>query len=188
MRITGGHWAGLTLVVPPGLGVRPTPDKVRQAIFNSLGELVLERAVLELFAGSGALSLECLSRGAKSALCVEKSNRHAGYLRQNIRALGANMEVRVQDAFTIVQQLAQSARTFSLIMADPPYGEKNTDRRSESVAQKLLDDSSLPSLLTFDGLFLLGHANRDRVEISDPWRESKTLKHGDNWIKILTVN
>ena len=188
MRITGGHWAGRTLVVPPGQGVRPTPDKVRQAIFNSLGNLVLDRAVLELFAGSGALSLECLSRGALSALCVEKSNRHAGYLRRNVRALGANVPVRVQDVFTIVQQLAKSARTFDLIMADPPYGEKNVDHRSESAAQKVLDDSSLPSLLTSDSLFLLGHANRDRLEIPDPWRESKTLKHGDNCIKILTVN
>jgi len=188
MRITGGHWAGRTLVVPPGQGVRPTPDKVRQAIFNSLGESVSDRAVLELFAGSGALSLECLSRGALSALCVEKSNRHAGYLRRNVRAFGANVEVRVQDAFTIVQQLAKSVRTFDLIMADPPFGEKNVDRRSESVAQKVLDDFSLPSLLTSDSLLLLGHANRDRLEIPDPWRELKTLKHGDNCIKILTVS
>ena len=70
MRITGGHWAGRTLVVPTGQGVRPTPDKVRQAIFNSLGDWVRSQKVLELFAGSGALSLECLSREAATAFCV----------------------------------------------------------------------------------------------------------------------
>ena len=73
MRVTGGQWANRAIAVPPGLGVRPTPDKVRQAIFNSLGEWITDRTVLELFAGSGALSLECLSRGAASAVCVEKS-------------------------------------------------------------------------------------------------------------------
>ena len=80
MRVTGGQWANRTIAVPPGLGVRPTPDKVRQAIFNSLGEWIANRIVLELFAGSGALSLECLSRGADSAVCVEKSAKYAEYI------------------------------------------------------------------------------------------------------------
>ena len=97
MRITGGHWAGRTLVVPSGQGVRPTPDKVRQAIFNSLGDWVRSQKVLELFAGSGALSLECLSRGAATALCVELSRRHAACLRRNVRSLDAPMEIRVQE-------------------------------------------------------------------------------------------
>ena len=67
MRITGGQAARRQLSVPKGLDVRPTPDRVKQAIFNSLGDRVLNARVLELFAGSGALSLECLSRGARSA-------------------------------------------------------------------------------------------------------------------------
>lgn len=185
MRITGGHWAGRTLAVPPGLGVRPTPDKVRQAIFNSLGEWVQGCVVLELFAGSGALSLECLSRGAASALCVENSRRHAGFLRRNIRALEANAAVRVADAFKITGRLAE---TFDLILADPPYGDKTAGRRSESDAQKLLDDASLPALLNPGGLLLLGHAKRDQVEVPSPWRETKTLKHGDNWIRMLAAD
>ena len=86
MRITGGQWLGRTLTVPAGLGVRPTPDKIRQAIFNSLGPWILDCSVLELFAGTGTLSLECLSRGAASAVCVEKSSKHAGYIRRNTKA------------------------------------------------------------------------------------------------------
>ncbi|MGH7953399.1 MAG: RsmD family RNA methyltransferase, partial [Limisphaerales bacterium] len=69
MRITGGNAARRILKVPKGLDVRPTPDLVKQAIFNSLGVWVVGAKVLELFAGSGALSLECLSRCAASALC-----------------------------------------------------------------------------------------------------------------------
>ncbi|HWH69892.1 MAG TPA: RsmD family RNA methyltransferase, partial [Candidatus Sulfotelmatobacter sp.] len=100
MRITGGKAARRILKVPKGLDVRPTPDLVKQAVFNSLGERVLGARVLELFAGTGALSLESLSRGAVSAICVEKSHRHAEILRQNALAAGfgpETLQVRVQD-------------------------------------------------------------------------------------------
>ena len=187
MRITGGHWAGRTLVVPSGQGVRPTPDKVRQAIFNSLGDWVRGRTVLELFAGSGALSLECLSREAVAALCVELSRRHASCLRRNAHALDAPVVIRVQDAFAAARQLTERNEQFDFILADPPYGEKNKDCRSESLAQKLIDDENLPSLLTEAGRLLLGHARRDQLEIPAPWDEIKTLKHGDNWIRILAL-
>src|SRR5205809_3834041 len=88
MRIIGGTAGGRLLKVPKGYDVRPTPDLVRQAIFNSLGERVAGARVLELFAGTGALSLECLSRGAVRAVCVEKSERHAGFLRSNFANAG----------------------------------------------------------------------------------------------------
>ena len=142
MRVTGGQWANRTIAVPPGLGVRPTPDKVRQAIFNSLGEWIADRTVIALFAGSGALSLECLSREAATALCVERSRRHAACLRRNTRSLDAPMEIRVQDAFVATRQLAERNEQFDFILADPPYGEKNVNHRSEIMAQKLLDDES----------------------------------------------
>ena len=186
MRVTGGQWANRAIAVPPGLGVRPTPDKVRQAIFNSLGEWITDRTVLELFAGSGALSLECLSRGAASAVCVEKSAKHAGYIRRNARDLNAQMDVRVQDAMVAVKQLAMSSRSFDFIVADPPYGEKTLpDKRSKSWAQQLLDDAVLPGILAKSGLLLVGHAKRDRVELPASWHERKTLKHGDTWVRIL---
>ena len=80
MRIIGGIAAGKILQVPKGLGVRPTPDLVKQAIFNSLGPRIQEARVLDLFSGSGALGLESLSRGASQVLSVEKSSKHAGIL------------------------------------------------------------------------------------------------------------
>src|SRR6516165_6878324 len=163
MRITGGQAARRILKVPKGLDVRPTPDLVKQAVFNSLGARVGGARVLELFAGTGALSLECLSRGAISAVCVEKSNRHAEVLRENFRLAGfpaEALQVRVQDVFVAVAQLAEAAAQFDLILADPPYGEKNVGRRSTSLAQQVLDDPKLPSLLAPDGLFILGHTKR----------------------------
>ncbi len=187
MRITGGRAARTILRVPKGLDVRPTPDLVKQAVFNSLGERVVGARVLELFAGTGALSLETLSRGAVSAMSVEKSARHAEVLRSNAAAagFGSNLEIRVQDVFPVLTQLAQTARQFDLILADPPYGEKNVGRRSTSFAQKLLDDPHLPKLLAEGGLFVLGHSKRDTLSFPPEWLEKKTLKHGDTMMRFL---
>ena len=72
-----------------------------------------------------------------------------------------------------------------MILADPPYGEKNIGRRSTSFAQQLLDDANLPKLLAPGGRFILGHARRDTLEIVAPWREKKALKHGDSVMRFL---
>lgn len=186
MRITGGNAARRILKVPKGLDVRPTPDLVKQAVFNSLGQRVVGAKVLELFAGSGALSLECLSRGATSALCIEKSQKHAAFIHRNASALpDAHLQARTQDVFTALTQLAANAAQFDLILADPPYGEKNVGRRSESFAQRLLDDENLPKILAPSGRFVLGHTKRDTLEITAWWREVKMLKHGDTVMRFF---
>ena len=188
MRITGGKAARRILKVPKGLAVRPTPDLVKQAVFNSLGGRVVGARVLELFAGTGALSLECLSRGATTAVCVEKSSRHAETLRQNFVLAGfppETLQVRVQDVFAALAQLAAVGERFDLILADPPYGEKNIGRRSNSAAQQLLDDPTLLGLLAPGGRFVLGHARRDTLDLSGCWREVKVLKHGDSLMRFL---
>jgi 16S rRNA (guanine966-N2)-methyltransferase len=190
MRIIGGSSGGRILQVPKGLGVRPTPDLVKQAVFNSLGARVPGAAVLELFAGTGALSLECLSRGALLAVAVEKANRHARFIRQNLERAGLDpgrFELRVQDAFTAMAQLRAGERQFDLIMADPPYGEKNLNRRSSSLAQKLLDDQNLPALLSQEGLLVLGHARRDTLSLPEIWEEVKQLKHGDSIFRLMRL-
>ena len=189
MRITGGAAARRVLKVPKGLEVRPTPDLVKQAVFNSLGARVEEATVLELFAGSGALSLECLSRGAAAVMCVEKSPRHADFIRSNAAAAGYGdrLEIRTQDVFPVMAQLAQNGRRFDLILADPPYGEKNVNRRSTSFAQQLLDDPHLPRLLAPGGRLVLGHTKRDTLELVAPWEEKKLMKHGDTLMRFLEV-
>ena len=190
MRLIGGSAAGTILKVPKGFDVRPTPDLVRQAIFNSLGARVANATVLEVFAGTGALSLECLSRGAASAICVEKSNRHAQFIRQNLALAGlpeAMLELRIQDAFTALAQLAAAGDQFDLVLADPPYGEKNVNRRSTSLAQQLLDNEHLPKLLRPGGLFILGHTKRDTLDLPSLWHESKMLKHGDTVMRFLQI-
>jgi 16S rRNA (guanine966-N2)-methyltransferase len=189
MRIIGGTAAGLRINVPKGYDVRPTPDLVRQAIFNSLGSRVVEARVLDLFSGSGALGLECLSRGAASVLSVEKADRHAIMIRQNletIRLSGEHFELQVRDSFTVIGQLAAQSREFDLILADPPFGEKNLGRRSTSMSQRLLDDENLPRLMAAGGLFVLGHTKRDTLTLSPWWQEVKVMKHGDSMMWFLS--
>ena len=191
MRIIGGRAAGLLIKVPKGFDVRPTPDLVRQAIFNSLATRVGGARVLDLFSGSGALGLECLSRGAASVISVEKSSRHAAMIRQNLQALQLppeNFELRTQDAFTVIGRLAAERREFDLIMADPPFGEKNIGHRSTSISQQLLDDERLPGLLAASGLFVLGHTKRDTLSLPPSWHEVKVMKHGDSMMRFLRRN
>lgn len=188
MRITGGTAARRILKAPRGLDVRPTPDRVKQAVFNSLGGRVAGARVLELFAGTGALSLEAISRGAASSVCIEKSERHAAVLRQNFEAAGfppAALQVRVQDVFTALAQMAATGQQFDLILADPPYGEKNIGRRSTSLAQQLLDDPHAVRLLAPEGWLVLGHTKRDTLTVPDAWREKKLLRHGDSLMRFL---
>ena len=188
VRIIGGIAAGLILKTPEGLGVRPTPDLVRQAVFNSLGARVLDARVLELFGGTGALSLECLSRGAAHAICVELSRKHGRFIEQNFEAtkiVREKFQLRLQDVFTALPQLCAAGSQFDLVLADPPFGEKNVGHRSTSLSQSLLDDEDVPRLLAPGGLFILGHARRDTVTITAGWTERKEMRHGDSMMRFL---
>ncbi len=189
MRVSGGRAGGRVLKVPKGLDVRPTPDLVKQAVFNSLGGRVEGARVLELFGGSGALSLESLSRGAARALCVELSSKHGRHIQDNVETTGiepGRFELRIDDALKALNHLASEKQEFDLILADPPYGEKNVNRRSTSFAQRLLDHPNLPTVMAADGLFVLGHTKRDTLEIPAALKEIKMLKHGDSVMRFFT--
>ncbi len=124
MRVTGGDLAGRRLAVPRG-EVRPTADRVRESLFAILshrGALAGAR-VLDAFAGSGALGIESLSRGAASAVFVESSARVASALERNLASLGLALRARVlrMDARAALERLAREGARFELVLCDPPY-------------------------------------------------------------------
>ncbi len=122
IRIIAGQWRSRRIAAPPGQGTRPTADRVRETLFAMLGSRLgsLEGlAVLDLFAGSGALALEALSRGAAEALLVERDAAAAGIAEANIEALGAPAAVRRLDA----TRLPPAPRPFDLVLLDPPYAQ-----------------------------------------------------------------
>ncbi|MGI4732855.1 MAG: 16S rRNA (guanine(966)-N(2))-methyltransferase RsmD [Janthinobacterium lividum] len=121
MRIIAGRWRGRPLVAPKGEATRPTADRVREALFSMLASRLGSfegLAVADLFAGSGALGLEALSRGAASCLFVEQDGAALDALRANLKTLGAVGDVRAQS----VMALPPAVRPLDLILLDPPYG------------------------------------------------------------------
>ncbi len=120
MRIIGGRWRRRTITFPSAAGLRPTPDRVRETLFNWLGQDLDGKVCLDLFAGSGALGFEALSRGAAAVVMVEGDSRVLQALRANAAMLGAqNLELHGADG---VQFLRQERRVYDVIFLDPPYG------------------------------------------------------------------
>ena len=109
MRVIGGQWRGRTLVAPRGRDTRPTADRVREALFSILGDVAGER-VLDLFAGSGALAIEALSRGASEATLVDSSPAAVAVIRRNLAALGVDAEVVRQRASVYLERARAGGR------------------------------------------------------------------------------
>ena len=131
MRVVAGEFGGRRLRAPRGAGTRPTADRVREALFSMLGD-VSGVSVLDLYAGSGALGIEALSRGAASAVFVERDAQAAATIRRNLDELGTEGDVRRQDAMVF---LATSRATFDLVFCDPPYD--SAPRLAEALAERL---------------------------------------------------
>jgi len=128
IRIIGGQWRGrkLRLHAHAGLGLRPTPDRVRETLFNWLGQDLTGRRTLDPFAGSGALSLEALSRGASLAVAIERERTLAESLQAAAARLGtAALEVHCAEAFAY---LARELRCFDVVFLDPPFAEPDWER------------------------------------------------------------
>jgi 16S rRNA (guanine966-N2)-methyltransferase len=131
LRIIAGAFRGRRLEVPPTSRIRPTSDRVREAWFSVLQPELTNASVLDLFAGSGALGLEALSRGAARAEFVERAQACLGTLRDNVRLLGVvdRVQIHRSDAVRFAQQLGQDA--FDIALADPPYA---TDHAASLIA------------------------------------------------------
>lgn len=124
VRIRAGEARGRPIRVPRAAGVRPTADRVRGALFDILGVRVAGAEVLDLYAGSGALGLEALSRGARACLFVDRNPACAAAVRENAASLGfaGRVEVRRGDAAAEARALLAEGRSFDLVFIDPPYG------------------------------------------------------------------
>jgi 16S rRNA (guanine966-N2)-methyltransferase len=151
MRIVGGNFRGRSLTGPKSQGIRPTSDRTRESIFNILahayGDPVEGARVLDLFAGTGALGLEALSRGAAFALFVEDGAEARALIRQNIEALGTAGISRIfrRDATKLGE--AHPNEPFSLVFLDPPYGK--------GLAEKALASARAGGWLTPDALIVV---------------------------------
>jgi 16S rRNA (guanine966-N2)-methyltransferase len=137
MRVVAGTAKGLHLDAPKGRDVRPTADRVREALFSSLGERVRGAAVLDLFGGTGALAIEALSRGAASAVIAEQNPRTADVIAQNLERTRLAERARIVrgDALKALPRLASQGQRFDLVFIDPPYASDLAERALSGLAE-----------------------------------------------------
>jgi len=178
MRVIAGRLGGRRLKAPRGRATRPTSDRVREALFATLGELG-GASVLDVFAGTGSLGIEALSRGAGSAVFVERSAGAVRVLRANLEALGIDAgaaEVRRADALAALRSARARKETYDLIFIDPPYSQ------ARGWGPEL--SAILPSLLAPAARIIVESDWRAPLELELEVEVARRLRYGDTSITI----
>jgi len=179
MRVIAGSLGGRRLVAPPGRETRPTSDRVREALFSILGD-VEGLTVLDLYAGTGALGIEALSRGAEHATFVEQARPALRSLRQNLSALDLAPRSRVLAA-PVERVLAAPPwpeKTIDLVFIDPPYAAVGVPRRGADLGQSL--SRALAASLRPGGRVVLEHASADVAPVFSGLQIENTRTYGDS--------
>ncbi|HKJ83570.1 MAG TPA: 16S rRNA (guanine(966)-N(2))-methyltransferase RsmD [Mariprofundaceae bacterium] len=173
-RITAGSFRGRILRVPDAAGLRPTPAKVRQAMFNILGDIEGAR-VLDLFSGSGLMALEALSRGASGVVSVERQRRTVGHLQQ-VRSdwgLDSRWHIMAGEAFAVLERLR--GEQFDLIFADPPYDKGYAERIPEKLDETGIDCRRL----------VIEESARVTPAWPESWTAESPRRYGDTCLHFL---
>jgi len=173
VRVIAGTHRGRTLVAPRGSATRPTADRVREALFSTLGDMSgLE--VLDLFAGSGALAIEALSRGAASATLVDSAASAITAIRRNLETLGMTADVRAASATAFLRTARSHGRQYDLVFLDPPY------RRASSLGGEL--SIALAPVLATGARVVSESDRREPLELELPLSDERV--YGDTLIRI----
>jgi len=173
MRIVAGEWGGRRIQAPPGRGTRPTTDRVREAWMSTVGPHLPGARVLDLFAGSGALGLEALSRGAASATFVEQDAKALAALRANLDALDAKDTATVVKGDALKYARGLAAGAFDVAFADPPY--------AKGLARELADAFAA---VPFAALLCIEHGKDD---VLPEFAGARTKRYGDTYLTFITA-
>lgn len=170
MRIIAGSARSRTILTPEGRDTRPTLDRVRESLFNILQMRVRGADVLDLFAGSGALALESLSRGAESAVMVDHNRQAIQCIRKNVEALRFQDKARIMqsDWRAAVETLRREEKTFDLVFLDPPYAMVELAEVTEAIRP----------LLAEDALVVIEHDVRTTPHVADGYDATDTRRYG----------
>jgi len=181
MRIISGTSKGRKLVTPRSQSLRPTSDRVKESIFNILRVEMEGKVVLDLFAGTGNLGIEALSRGAKKAIFVEKGRQATRLIQRNLTQLGLEerSEILPKDANRAIGILKQRGESFDLILMDPPY--------EKGLIQKTLMKLSLHPIYHKDSILVIEHNRREPLpDTMAGWNLIRQRRIGDTLISFLT--
>jgi len=157
MRVIAGEFKGRRLDRIEGMDIRPTSDKVKESLFNILGDAVVDSRFLDLFGGTGGIGIEALSRGAKHVVFIDVSAKSIKVLKGNLEHLNIkeNVEVFNTDYSTAISKLHKYGKKFDIIFIDPPY--------SVGMAQDALKEIDKHSILAQSGLVVVEHDTRDEM-------------------------
>jgi 16S rRNA (guanine966-N2)-methyltransferase len=173
VRVIAGAHRGATLRAPRGAHTRPTSDRVREAVFSILAS-VEGTAVLDLFAGSGAMAIEALSRAAADATLVDSAPAAVAAINRNLGSLGITADVRRADALEFLTRARNDAREYDLVFVDPPY-------RLASVLGRALTEA-LPPVLALEARVVTESDRRRPLELALPLLTER--RYGDTLIRI----
>lgn len=181
MRVISGRARGLKLIAPNDNEIRPTTDRVKESMFNIISDYVFESEVLDIFSGSGALGIECISRGAKKVYFCDKSKDSIRIIKDNIKKARFEEESIVlhDDYKKILNKLDASNSKFDLIFIDPPYYKGLFDDVINSIIEK--------SLLKEDGLIIVEHDANIKLNEYKNLNKYKEKKYGMVMLTIYTL-
>jgi len=181
LRVISGRLKGKKLFALKGLSLRPTSDRVREAIFDILQKFPPGERVLDLFAGTGALGIEALSRGAKRAVFVEGSASSCAVLLRNIEScqLSSQAEVLAREVQAGLKALESRKEVFDLVFLDPPYGK--------GLALQALRDLSRGSLLAPDALIVAEHSPQEDLAFIPDLERIDRRKYGGTEVSIFRL-
>jgi len=180
MRIISGASKGRKLRMLSGRSVRPTSDRVKESIFNILGDEVKDKVVLDLFAGTGNLGIEALSRGAAKVIFVEKSRQALRIIERNLleTEMAVRSEVLPKDVTRAIGILAQKSESFDLILMDPPYREGWIMKTLERIRRTPIHHEG--------SLLVIEHDRREPLpDVVEGWEVIKQRKLGDTLVSFL---
>ena len=178
MRIITGHARGARLKVPHGIDTRPTADRVKESVFNILGARVIDARVLDLFAGTGNLGLEALSRGARQCIFIDSTT--ANIIRDNAThtKLVNKTEIYQNDVYRVLKQYIKKNNQFELIFCDPPYNRSHGNAVIEMI--------NCSSLLAPNGVIIIEHSRHE--VLSDSWESLeivRTERYGETVVSFI---
>ncbi|MEO8352988.1 MAG: 16S rRNA (guanine(966)-N(2))-methyltransferase RsmD [Chthoniobacteraceae bacterium] len=180
MRVVAGTARGTRLQVPR-TELRPSMELVKSAIFSSLSGLIPGARVLDLFAGTGSLGIEALSRGAASAVFVENDDRAVKTIWKNLEKTRLTGEVFGVDVFSYLDRFART-QSFELIIADPPYAKAAGER---DFAPELLTNTALHEAIAPGGIFVLEHLPGSELDPGDRWEIIRDKRYGATAVAFL---
>lgn len=187
MRVVAGIAKGMRLKVPRGHTMRPTSDKVREAIFDILGDATEGARVLDLFAGTGALAIEALSRGAEHATLIERAARCISIIRDNLaHTRFADQATLIHgDVYPQVRKLDEAGERFGLVLADPPYAGHGRERAGPAPAQKALQLLGQAGIVPENAVVVIEHASGVALPAeAGRLRRSTTRRYGSTSVSI----